>query len=167
MHSKQVNFYLSYSDLAEIEVALRERFEFSVLPTRSACPEPELLSELTLENPGKERLDLYLAPSDAIRDISLIELPNSKEFYVDVFASPVVQLCRCFVDERRISRGRLYFITKYYSQDILVAKPDSFISWSTKMLNFVRRRLTKAAPGVYCGSHARALSAAGVILDPY
>jgi hypothetical protein len=156
---RQLQFYLTPSDLAVLEVALRASQEVAALPWRAPRPEPTVVESFRIERMGKTPLTLYLARPADLGAVAFREVAAQGYWTVDDLRSPVVELARCHFDGKTLRRGRLYYATGYYGGDgAWVDKPKAFLAWADALLRTARKALWREPRlDAYLGPEAREL----------
>ena len=163
MHSKQVNFYLTANDQARLLTCLRESVgEFTIVESIAEGDEPHPLEIAEVKRMGVDRLKLYLVRPDDVGAIKLNILRSQVYKAVDVVRSPVVEFARCYHADGRLRRGRMYFVTAYYDERVLLHKDSAFLDWATALIATARKRLKKEPSlSSYVGEEARRLKETG------
>jgi hypothetical protein len=76
-------------------------------------------------------------------------------FFVDTDTSPVIEFFRCVTFGNEISRGRFYYIAKFYDEaGNLVEKSPEFIAFAKRAFNTVKKCTTRNVAGDYVGQEA-------------
>ena len=161
----QVNFYLTPPDVAALEEALRNIEPMIVLHSRSNAPEPRVLNNLNLAEDGKTWLFFYLVRASDLTDVEMCHVPEQGYWSIDVIKSPVVQFNRCFLDDKILRRGRVYYVEKFYGNDNeIVSKSESFRNWAKTIQKVTKSNLKKYGPD-YIGKGAEVwLTTSGGVL---
>ena len=156
MNSKQLNFFILPDDYFEIDNYLaNEDILVSALPlteskVRIVSGINQRLSDWTLVVLFKNSNELRIKTLD-----SKIKI-GTKIYTIDTLRSSIVEFNKCYFyeKEKQLGRGRIYFIKRYYSENKLVEKPQSFIEWSECLLKFVRKYLVIIKEGKFKGFYA-------------
>jgi hypothetical protein len=166
MNSRQINFFLTATDQAELLIRLGSKGDYVIV---HACTQDErlyLLENAVVKEMGVEPLTVYLVRSTDIDAIQLNVVPNQPYKSIDVVRSPVIQFSRCYHAGGRLRRGRLYFVTAYYDGGEKTKKEKAFLKWAIDLITIARRNLLKE-PGslFYFGGDALRAKEAGTIID--
>ena len=165
MRSRQINFYLTAADEAELVRRFARRGEYAVLASNAQGRRPELLESAESGKTPADRMQIFLAQT---HDVEAVILKKAREdlWYIDVLRSPVVEFDRCRQTKQKLGRGRLYFVTSYFDEQVVVSKDRSFVEWATGFIKIARRTLKKdPASFFYFGEEAFRLKEAGVELS--
>ena len=166
MKSRQINFFLTTADQADLINSLDPLGEFVYVRNVSRDGTPEILESASIATATNESLQIYIAQLREIKNIVFQRLPNVTFSSIDVVRSPVVQFVRCYQDERCIRRGRLYFVTAYYDRRQQIEIDEVFLSWARKIVARARRVLKKEDGSlIYYGKQALHLKQAGITMD--
>nr|WP_041756568.1 hypothetical protein [Bradyrhizobium sp. ORS 278] len=161
MRSRQVNFFLTPKDQAELLHRLDPEGKFVYVARRCRDGEMQILPSAVVQQMGKEPLSFYIARADNLDAIVFDEGADYKS--VDVIRSPVIEFGRCYMDAEHIGRGRFYVVNSYFdAQGQIARKDDSFLTWSERLVSKTRRCLTKDPDTFfYFGAETLQLKAAG------
>lgn len=158
---KQVNFYLTPSDLVDVEALINTIEPCYILHSRSKSNEPLVIESFTMKEKGNDWWDFYLVRQCDILDVKMEEVPSQGYWSIDGMQSPVIKFNKCPFDGFTLGRGRIYFNEKYYGANAsLTYKPDAFKVWANTILRRVKKKLLKK-DDFYWGEEANRLS-----LDP-
>src|SRR5262245_46465412 len=110
MNSKQINFYLTSSDQAELirRLDVKVQGELIAVFSRVQRDRPELIDLKDIHALGKEHLSVYLLRPVDLDQVILRENPHQQYKVFDDQRSSVVSFSRCFRTESGLHRGRLY-----------------------------------------------------------
>ncbi len=165
MRSRQINFYLTAADEAELVRHFGRQGEYAILASNAKDCHPELREIAEIGKTESDRLQVFLAQAHDVEAVIL--RPARKDlWYIDVERSPVVEFDRCIQTKDKLGRGRLYFVTGYFDQQVVVSKDRSFVEWANGFIKIARRTLKKdPASFFYFGEEALRLKEAGVELS--
>jgi hypothetical protein len=150
MASVQVNFYLTPDEQPWLDELLGSSGPIRIVMGMSNAFRPQFSSTTVLHSPGDEDLKIHLVREQDIELLHTREVPNQREWFVDVLRSPVVECLRCFTDGKILRRGRLYFIEDYYDDNgRLVKKHAEYLKWARGLIRKVRRGMRKRDDGDY------------------
>jgi hypothetical protein len=164
MKSRQINFYLTPVDQADLVKQFGQLGECALIKSIAEGDHPELLETAEVTNLAHERLQIFLARPDELEEILLKKLENLS--HVDVVRSPVVEFDRCHQTKEKLGRGRLYYVSSYFEHRVLVSKHHSFVEWANALFKIVRGTLKKDPNSFfYFGAEALKLKEAGIELS--
>jgi hypothetical protein len=168
MNSKQVNFFLTQVDQANLLNQFRAKRDFVVVRSRAQDGHLSLLDSAEVKEMGIEALQVHLARPVDLEAIQLNLVPNQPYMTINVLKSPVIEFDRCYQADGILRRGRLYFVTAYYSAGTLIRKEEAFLNWASDLLTLTRRNLTKE-PGssFYLGADAFRAKESGTKLGEF
>jgi hypothetical protein len=166
---KQVNFYMNPDDEEKVVASIAADLpELLILKSEMDQQRLEFLKPNELQrNIEKEQRVLIARQSDIDEikiesPIQLVVPPYNIRNIVDSFYSPVIEFDRCIKthddeDGKRIYRGRLYYIERYF--DIVSGQKETknseFISFAKKVFLIFKRNLTlNKEEGNYYGEGA-------------
>ena len=145
---RQVNFWM----LEEDEQVFIERLQHDdIVWTARGLPFgswPEL-HELTDWKPAKKLFRLILIKRNEwdllqVEDIAKSKMAGDMAFepwtLVGVGSSPCFEWDRCVNGDNFIKRGRIYLMTHWLENGMLITKPDGVIRWFDRLANWIRRR---------------------------
>jgi hypothetical protein len=143
MRSKQINFFLTATDQAELlkEFGIEDDFVYidSIAKGRQLC----YLETAEIRKMGVERLKIYLVRR---RDVELVRrnaLQDQPHDAVDVVRSPVIEFMRCYHADHQLRRGRLYVVTAFYEGGVLVKKDRNFLDWAITVIATAQKKLIR------------------------
>jgi hypothetical protein len=165
MKSRQVNFFLTPNDQAELMGQLAGLGKFVCLAAVSQDSSPRILESAEIKEMGREPLQIFIALQKNVGDIFFRELRTVTFRSVDVVRSPVIKFSRCYQDERCIRRGRLYVINSYYDQNAVISKDEEFLKWSDRLISKTRKVLRRLEPLTHIGPEALRLKEAGLKIN--
>lgn len=151
----QVNFFVTQTDIAELEDALREIGPLLILHSRSSTPQPRILKSLDYDEGGKPWLYFYLIRPQDLTKIVTTNVATQGYWTIDTTTAPVIEFHRSFFNGEIFRRGRVYFVDSYYGRDRgVVSKSEEFGKWAQKILSVIKKHLIKDG-GNYCGADAK------------
>jgi hypothetical protein len=165
---RQVNFFLSYDDQAELADKLDHMgtvlaaAEFSDVPQVTPLPVSTFARWIVGLSPP-----LLFHPQDLGRLIiesSRLTVPDfGIRYYIERTKNPIVEFSTCIQRDKEIQRGRFYYEPRYFDNGTgtMVEKSPEFIAWATKIFNLVKKITAKDAQGYYIGRDAQALQSQG------
>jgi len=161
---KQINFFLSRNDSANLERTLLELEPSILLDSRSRGPFPKPYDEDEELEGGRRNLFLYLVRRDDLESVITNEVPTQGYWSILDLYSSVIEVTRCGDADNVLRRGRLYYIESYFDEkDKLVSKSDEFRTWAKRVLSKARRMLTYDKElSAYLGDEAIQMRKAGV-----
>src|SRR6266700_3960228 len=109
MNSKQVNFFLTAADQAELLRRFVTKSEFVVLASVTEGGRLHLLESAEVKEMGRDRLTVYLARPGDLHAVKLQSLQHQIYKTIDIVKSPLVEFARCYHADGLLRRGRLYF----------------------------------------------------------
>ena len=166
---RQVNFYLSEGDQAELVEKFDRLGTVLAVPYSSENPEPARLLVSSFANWIPYLSPPYLFRPEDFEDLvtrrTVMDDPKlGVRYFVDDLKSPVVEFWPCIYDDNIIRRGRLYYMPTYYDENSrLIQKSPEFISWATKLFNIVKKSCVRNAQDNYVGKRAQDLISNGSI----
>ncbi|MGJ5222925.1 MULTISPECIES: hypothetical protein [unclassified Bradyrhizobium] len=166
MRSRQVNFFLTPKDQAELLSKLDPAGQFVYLAWRRNDSRIDILPTAAVRQMGKEALTIYIARADDLDAMSFDDVGNFSS--VDVIRSPVIEFSRCYMGDQHLSDGRFYVVNSYFDRDGRVARKDEdFLTWSARLVSKTRRCLTKDPDSFfYLGAEALQLKSVGIKTPP-
>jgi hypothetical protein len=166
MNSRQINFFLTASDQAELLMRFGAKGDFVVVQSRARDGNLCLLESAEVKDVGVEPLQVYLARPTDLEAIQFHILESQPYNTVDVVRSPVIELSRCYHVGGRLRRGRLYFVTEYYDGGAMTRKETAFLKWASDLIAIARRNLMKEpASPFYFGASALRAKELGTMID--
>lgn len=148
--ARQVNFFLLPEDASEIEQLIRSYAPVRILRRNTKNAKFVEANTLVFDTQKQPELFFALAREPDLRLISNREVTLGERYVVDTLRSPVVEFTSCFFDDAILRRGRMYFTSGYYDENgEWVTKDEMFVSWATKLLSKVRRKLVKPEGDVF------------------
>ena len=151
---RQLNFHATAADVAELEARIRKLEPMAVLHARSTTAKPRVLPSLSFVEGAEPLLFYYLVREHELPKIVTAHVPAQGYWAVDVLRSPAVQFHGCYLDNKILRRGRVYYVDGFYNQNgTWVEKSESFRLWAGAVLNAVRKSLKKHGPD-YIGRDA-------------
>jgi len=148
--SKQINFYMTASDLRAFQdyiVELEEGILF--VPRMLAKKQLSSLDTLEVNDMGKTDLTIYLLRAQDIDQVKIVKMGDDKNWKVDDLVSPVIELWRSYSDGENIGRGRVYFHDSYYEGEQRVAKNKAFLDFANNIFKWMRKYYEKNEHGFY------------------
>jgi hypothetical protein len=165
MNSRQINFYLTPSDQAHLEQVLRAAGDFMILADTTENGDLRFLDDTRIREMGREALKIHLIKPSEIGAIRFNNLPGPSRRVIDVVRSPVVEFDRCYCLNGQLRRGRLYAVTAFYAEGVLVRKHEPFVRWAGSLIAAARKALTKDPQSFfYFGEEALQLKEQGIEL---
>ncbi|MGJ4996644.1 hypothetical protein ACQR0Z_19630 [Bradyrhizobium sp. HKCCYLS3077] len=167
MRSRQINFFLTPDDQAELLRRLDPDGQFVYLARRCLYDQMQILPTAVVRQMGQEPLGIYIARAADLDTIVFNEGENDKS--IDVIRSPVIEFNRCYLGDEHISDGRLYVVNSYFDAHGRIArKNDSFLKWSERLIAKTRRCLTKEDKSFYYfGTETLQLKRSGFKTSPF
>lgn len=166
LRGKQVSLFLTKSDLAEFEQALRARFPATVfLRDRPRSPQPEVLATISDLEYGVDWLAVVIARWPDLNELAHTPIPARSEFSYSPIENPIIQFIRPYVTTEFIRAGRLYFAPSYWGESCRIAKSPEFVKWADSIVGWARRSLKRVPDKGYAGREALQLQERGVRLD--
>jgi hypothetical protein len=163
MRSRQINFYLTASDLAQLEVKLRSLTTFELLKDSGNRAAPIRLESMQLDCMGSHSFGIYLIRPGDMESVRFEKISSSR-YDVDVDASPVIEFSRCFATAEVLGHGRLFLVSSYYDDNgKLHRKCNEFLKWADSILSCTRRFLKYREGLFYFGEEAAGLRKTGRI----
>jgi hypothetical protein len=158
MNSRQFGFYATGTDMQCITRQIESLgVPFSILEKRKKFASPTFASDLSSE----QDLTSALVRRDDLSELRWTPLSNGEEL-LNVATSPVIEVNRPYFDGRAMSRGRLYYSTKYYDGNRKPSlKPAAFLDWASTVFRVVKKCLAydkglTPYAGDYVADNARA-----------
>ncbi|GLH75101.1 hypothetical protein SSBR45G_00090 [Bradyrhizobium sp. SSBR45G] len=166
MRSRQVNFFLTPNDQAELLSKLDPAGQFIYVARRRKDSRIDILPTPAVRQMGKEALKIYIARADDLDAMSFDDIGTFSS--IDVIRSPVIEFSRCFMGDQFIRDGRFYVVNSYFDRDGRVARKDEgFLTWAARLVSKTRRCLTKDPDSFfYFGAEALQLKSAGFKTPP-
>jgi hypothetical protein len=162
---RQLRFFLTPTDLLDLETRLREKVPFTVLEDQSPTPEPTFASGLEIPQMGKTCLNVYLVDPGQVSAVRYRHIATTQRWSVDTLLSPVLECGRCYFDGKILRQGRFYYQTGYYLDDgTWQQKPDSFLAWASRLMAATKKALKRdASREAYVGKEALELQTASAV----
>ena len=164
---RQVNFYLSKGDQAELAEKFDRLGTVLAIPYSSATPKSTSLPVSGFAHwiPDLSPPNLF-RPEDIDGLVSRRTVMNDPKlgvrYFIDIFRSPVIEFSPCVYEDNQIRRGRLYYMPSYYDENSqLIQKPPDFISWATGLFKIIKKGCLRNAEGNYVGKRAQDLISKG------
>jgi hypothetical protein len=151
MTGRQVNFYLTPSDLLFWEKLIREKIPLCLLESTSTSSHPRRLLTAMVSEMGHTPLNIVICHPEQVRSVEMNHLERRGLWAVNIARSPAIELSRCYYDGKILRRGRLYYVPGYFEGDVWIEKDSSFVAWADRILNRTRRILKKQP---YLGEYA-------------
>lgn len=153
---RQLNFYATAADIAELEACIRRLEPVAILHARSPNANPRVLPSLNFSEEAAPLLFYYLVLEPELPKIVTEHVPARGYWTVDILRSPAVEFQGCYFDDKILRRGRVYYVDGFYNQNgTWVEKSEKFRHWAGAVLSAVRKSLKKQGPD-YIGPHASA-----------
>ncbi len=134
MKGKQINFYLTETEIKRIEEYLRKE-NILVLGNLMHTSEPILLDTLITSKPSFIK---YLVPSNLKKEVITKYIDTQSYYLIDFFSSPVVEFSLPISKEKNIlKRGRIYFLKENSNLDFLKFA-DTFFKWFKKTFRNIK-----------------------------
>jgi hypothetical protein len=166
MNSRQVNFFLTARDQAELLTQLAAVGDFIVVAGTTKSGGVNRLESAEIKQMGVDRLQVYLMRPNDIGGVRFHDVPKMGYKSVDVLRSPVVEFDRCYHAEGLLRRGRLYVVTAFYDGMELTRKDGAFLQWAGALIKTARRKLTKDPRSFfYFGADALRCREAGTTME--
>jgi hypothetical protein len=155
---QQVNFYLTSDDMTGLMREFAKCGDFVALDSRPLQSHPRSLPSIEYDERGEPGRYFYLTRPEFVASVKTYKVEHQDYWHIDDGYSPVIELIRCFSNERLIRRGRLYIIDHYYDEDgQKVMKPESFLHWAKCVFASAKKTLKyDATLGAYVGPDALA-----------
>ena len=165
---RQVNFFLSYDDQAELAEKLDQwgtvlaASEVSDKPKITAWPVAKFSQWIVGLSPP-----LLFRSEDMgglIVESNGLTVPDyGVRYYIERFRNPVVELSTCIQRDNEIQRGRFFYQPRYLDDEsgMVLEKSPEFIAWARKIFNLVKKSTTRDSDGYYIGRGAKALQLQG------
>lgn len=163
MNSRQLNFYLNSSDqhLFDQMLTANRTTKFCQYQTEQA--RPYFLESSIIRNMGEEVLKIILVRESDVKNIQYRKIEGRNIYSIDTVRSPVMEYSRCYVNDKFVRRGRLYFLKTYYNdQDVLVNKAPDFLSWENQIFDEAKEILIPYKSGEFMGPGAFADVSSGL-----
>lgn len=167
---KQVNFYMDGDDELEFIAAARQRTEVLVFPYRSATETFEPLADLPqIGEPFAFSLWMWSPTECAPPIVQWIEVQRA--YYINEFASEVIQFSRSIKDDGVLVRGRIWAeMVGTDPQDPagVFRKSASFEKWFDSLVRWIKKNYEKIDGPVpeYVGPGAAKFRRGGGVLKP-
>jgi predicted nucleotidyltransferase len=153
--SRQVNFYMSKDDQAELMRILFEAIpELLILKEETEVRELELIDKANLIYNFGSFFRVYFGRSQDLdkfvyeKPVQMTVAPFRVRHILDATQSPIVEFIPCWVSKSedkilQINRGRLYYNTSYYElpNPELRIKDDSFVRFSERCFSIFKKNL--------------------------
>lgn len=165
MSSRQINFFLTAGDQAQLEQKLRAVGEYVVVGLICKDGRPVVLRDAVIKQMGTDRLTIYLVRPNDIRNVLCRELPTHANKVIDLVRSPVIEFARCYHAADGLRCGRFYVVTSYNGDEAVMQKERSFVEWISRTFTAARRALIRdPGSGDYFGPEASKLRNEGTKL---
>jgi hypothetical protein len=168
MSSRQVNFYSTPLDYAEMEKRLLKIGPFLMFASRSYDGNAPLLSGPLVDHLQIDHRCLYLA-LPAHKDLVELETISTQPYkLVDVMRSPVIEFDLGNSNKDRLDEARMFLFRDYLEDGRFFLKDQGFLDWSQKMLRAAVRGWKRVPPDFhYFGPEAMKLKEKGIALGPF
>lgn len=142
---KQINFYMHGDDELQFLAAARQRAEVLVLPYRSATEKFEPLKDLPQAGEAFAYGVWLWSPTEcAPYEVEWVEPQRS--YYVNRFASEVIEFSRSFEDEGALVRGRIWaemVAIDPEDPNSFIRKSASFEKWFDSLVRWIKKNYEK------------------------
>lgn len=166
MAGRQFSIFLSGSDQARFEEALKASGEIAFINVWPEFPRATELTTSVVSRMGGETLKILIIRREDMHRVEFLPIRGREEYSCDPTFAPVIEFSRCYETDRFIRAGRLYRVDKYWDENKqLVSKPQAFIDWADRLYKLAKGSLTKVEQGCYAGAEALELRKAGVAFE--
>ncbi len=142
---RQIQLYLTPSDINNFEAALRRKIDFEALVYRTDGPWPSRVSSLAVgEEIGKTWLTLFLVRPEDVDVLRFREVPTQGYWTLDVLSQPIIEFSRPYFDGSIMRQGRFYYQTGDYNDiGTWVEKPRCFLDWADQIFKTTKKNLRR------------------------
>ena len=152
--SHQINFYITPSDLADIEKKIIESGELVILHSYSPTSTPRVVDTMVCKPNEPQWLFYYLVRKSDLDKVITNYIEKQNYWSVDSLRSPVIEFNSCYLSKNTIRRGRVYYANKFYDNaGTLICKSDDFCKWAKRIFSILKNCVTKHDKD-YIGSDA-------------
>lgn len=143
--SKQINFFITREDLAEIESFLKkENCLFIVQPIFNL--DNMFQDTIIFDGNNKSRDTVLLAPNFRENQIKINKIDQQGYFLVNNRFSDIVEFSRGIYSDNanELKRGRLFYDTGYYEVDgTFLKKSNDFMTWADGLVARFKKQFLK------------------------
>ena len=162
---RQFSFFLGPADQKPFDETIRAAGDVVYFKSRPTTATAEEVLTSVLPEYGKDELQLLMARRDDIPRLKFEPIRGRNEFSCDQNSNNIVELSRCYVNDKYISVGRMYLVASYFdSANSLIRKPPEFLTWAEHIYKRAKRSLTHLGQGFYAGAEALKLQKDGIEL---
>ena len=156
MKSKQLNFFMLPADYIEIDKYLANN---NILVSAMPLVENDVRTVSGISQTLNDWVRVVLfkhIDKITIKTLNSKVEVGSKVYSISPIENPIVEFDKCYFDKKtkELRTGRIYFIKKFYSNNELIEKSETFISWSENLLQYVRKNLQIIREGAFKGFYA-------------
>ncbi|WP_398492795.1 hypothetical protein [Variovorax sp.] len=151
--SRQIEIYLTPTDIEILEQLLMEIEPLEVLHSRSPAASVRILKSLNFSENGHRWLFYGLIRRQDVKNIKMNYVAPQKYWAFDVMESPLIEFSSCFFDGKILRRGRFYYKKDFFLDAGLCEKDGEFLAWAAKVFLSVKKNLTRRG-GFYYGKEA-------------
>jgi hypothetical protein len=138
---KQFRFYLCDEDLTDLFNKSLSGVSIALLKNKIEDNESGEIESLLGFLGGIYGIQIYMTSEGLLSDVSYKQIKNTNISYINVANENVVELIRCFYDEKVFRSGRMYYVDNYLSDGIKIKKPENFINWVKDIFKRVKKSL--------------------------
>ena len=156
--SHQVNYFLTLSDFQALFERIKKAGPVLILSCESPSSSPLVVTERDLMGDPKTLFFKLVRPED-LPLVICRHVSTQGYWVVDVHKSPVMEIGRCYSDDKILRCNRLYYTDgDYDANDAWVERSDEFKKWAKAVFRAAKKGMTclkHVYSGWYIGSEAQ------------
>ncbi|HPS89446.1 MAG TPA: hypothetical protein PLC35_05675 [Methanosarcina vacuolata] len=143
MKSNQINFFTLPEELLKFEeILLKHDALFIKQPIYDLN---DIYTNTTLYEKHESQFSkIYLTTKEFRKNIIIEKVEKQSYYLVNVLLSEVVEFSRggfLHNNFNRLERGRLYYISSYFENNLQVEKSAEFIKWANTITSIIKREI--------------------------
>ncbi len=150
MSSKQINFFMSESNLNEIYSFLIEK-NSRIIPRRTS--NPDNYSDYNFAENPESIFQFCLFNKDLPRGVFYEKIESKNEYFIDTLRSACIEFSIGGFypySSKDFHSSRFYYVFKYFNNGVEVMKGDKFIEWGDDLIkSFKKVFLLKKESGIF------------------
>jgi hypothetical protein len=142
--SRQFRVYLLPSDIDDLIIDLKEKFDIKLYKEKSSTPEPvEIKTPVEVDEwrPNSTHVRCFIAPANEIR-MNTWFVSTQGYWVVEEEPSEIIEFSGCDYDGKTLVIGRFYFHTNFLIGDTVWPKREAFLKWAAKIFKSVKKQLS-------------------------
>jgi hypothetical protein len=153
----QVNFFVTPSDLPDLEAAIRSTADVCFLAEESPAAQPVELDTIAPGQAAKPPFKYLIVQRKDLAAVRTRYSSAQEYWLIDAVRSPVIEFNPGLFSGSKLGRGRAYFASDLRFRPELPS--PEFVRWGDRVLSRIRKKLTRLPefepPWLYFGANAR------------